>query len=274
LVDPTGNDLKETDPWMALEFFRIEALLRAEKVWKLCEKHLPSYKFGDASTDKLFLEYGVVTGWQVLAQAHHFLIRRKSDQRFSKLQVIDYGNPSGVLHLNELINHPPPQLTLGKGKNNGKSTEQVQKRCLVRAIGSMLEKEAGDPQAIYLRIDPSYPRHTILKKIESLLKTPQVSDRGGLQEFRLMSKDFRVVIPRHSRRRPPIVDVLSWLKYLRCYDLHAYEGLGASKIAQQIYPTKYERSKGLARDLVKKAVKRVKRLITLAQARNWPPSKL
>ena len=40
LVDPTVEDLAETDPWIALEFFRIEVLLRTEAVWKLCEKHI------------------------------------------------------------------------------------------------------------------------------------------------------------------------------------------------------------------------------------------
>jgi|APIni6443716594_1056825.scaffolds.fasta_scaffold3686889_1 hypothetical protein len=60
---PAKDMSQKLNPWRVLEFFRVEALLRSQKVMDL-------YK--DNGTDEQFRSlYKVEKGWEVLRGAHH-----------------------------------------------------------------------------------------------------------------------------------------------------------------------------------------------------------
>ncbi len=60
--------------WNALEFFRIEALLRSKKVMEVYRRTYKKYTKTNRTTDKLFMDFAVHDGWNVLNGSHHQLI--------------------------------------------------------------------------------------------------------------------------------------------------------------------------------------------------------
>jgi len=66
--------LTHHDMWNALEFFRIEALLRSKKVMEVYRRTYKKYIKTDRTTDKLFIDFAVFDGWNVLNGSHHKLI--------------------------------------------------------------------------------------------------------------------------------------------------------------------------------------------------------
>jgi hypothetical protein len=66
-------------------------------------------------------------------------------------------------------------------------------------------------------------------------------------------------------------DLLTWLPYLRCYDLRMRDGLSYDVIGQRVYPTEASQAQ---RDQAKKAVLNVRHLIDSVERNEWPPSGL
>jgi hypothetical protein len=77
VICPPDHVIKKIDPWQALEFFRIEALLRSPAVHQLyreAQRHGKTTSSGVKKDDFfLFSLYGI--SWGILKGEHHLLLR-------------------------------------------------------------------------------------------------------------------------------------------------------------------------------------------------------
>jgi len=66
--------LTHNGSWEALEFFRIEALLRSKKVMEVYRRTYKKDTKTNRTPDNLFMDFAVKDGWNVLNGSHHKLI--------------------------------------------------------------------------------------------------------------------------------------------------------------------------------------------------------
>jgi hypothetical protein len=104
----------------------------------------------------------------------------------------------------------------------------------------------------WLCVDPALPPEVALKVIRPILAQHCKASRHELME-------------------PCQFDLLTWLPYLRCYDLRTRDGLPYDVIGQRVYPTETTEAQ---RDQAKKAVLKVRHLIDSVERNEWPPSSL
>lgn len=225
------------NPWHALEFLRIEALLRSPTLHKLYRR----------KTKYIHEKYSI--GWYVLKGGHHSWLVPQDE--------LEPGNPQGwgdkgLRDIGAIAKHLlPEQLEALKG-----------------------DITADDSHLMYVEINPAFPPKTILEALRPILaeRHKTTSDERGITR-RIRHLDHRLnpygwIIPFHTRIKPPIRDIKTWLNYLRCYDLRHCQGLSFGQIAKQVY------GNYLKRDLAEKAYVRVARLIQAAEKNDWPPSRL
>jgi len=247
---------KNLDPWDVQEFFRIEALLRSEKVAKLYEQTFETGKskttFGNLEFYVDFLEknYKVSLGWRVLKGIHHNLILMSETRKgyFTRHQPY---KDSGIFDL---------KAELARGR----TALEGEKR-FWRILKDSLD--SGNPQSLYLQIDASYPTRRILDSLKIILESQKAEINKTPEDspwFSLIKSKSKTVNREHLRK----LDIQTWIDYFRCYDLWHGKDKSFGQIALKVYgdsQTKYEAAE--------KAVKRVRILIHYAETHNWPPPK-
>jgi len=270
VVCPTQTDAEALDPWFVLEFFRVEALLRSNKVTKLyaqdmeagCLGHLDNTSYftepywaltrEDAKNDSLHKGYKVAGGWLTLKGMHHkYLSPEQTERLFAKR-----GRPihaESVININEEL---APGLRLGK--------EPFEVLLKLFQINLELDMEkSGGKRFLWLRVDTAFPPQTIIRILKPQLETLH-RNIGEVEWEQTGPAIF------HPKRRPLIqgyTGIKKWFDCLTCYDLRTRDGLSFSKIATQLYGTRtdqtYERAE--------RSYKRFNQLIVAAESDNWPP---
>jgi len=138
---PDPEDLKKLDPWDVLEFFRIEALLRSQRVMKLYKQSYASWNKKDLHTDELLTTYGVWGGWQVLEGTHHYFLFPGMVERFTH----EAADKSGIVDLRELLISPV-----------------ISKDDVMPWLRQAILRK--DRRYLWVRIDCACPPHTTLLK--------------------------------------------------------------------------------------------------------------
>ena len=107
-------------------------------------------------------------------------------------------------------------------------------------------------EVYWLCVDPALPPEVALKVIRPILAQHGKASRTELKE------------PRHF-------DLLTWLAYLRCYDLRVRDGITYDDIGESVYADETGQAKG---DQAKKAVMKMRSLIESVERNDWPPSSI
>jgi hypothetical protein len=102
----------------------------------------------------------------------------------------------------------------------------------------------------WLCVDPALPPEVAVKVIRPILAQHHKPSRDALKE-------------------PRAFDLVTWLDYLRCYDLRVREGISYDEIGGRVYPAEVGEAKG---DQARKAVMKIRSLIQAVERNEWPPS--
>ena len=196
---PPDSVLERIDPWLILEFFRVEALLRSPTVQQLYRMHMSSLSSDPSLSTEgnllLFSRYGI--SWaNINSVDHHFLL-----------------NP-----------HPVQSLTQAGITDMGAIIKDGQSEFW------NLTMKSDTPQYVYLAINAAFPPETILKALKPVLKERNklVWDPEGIWKpvtevvtsLRGPRGDAQYLVPYGPRKKnSPILNIKAWLKYFRCYDL-------------------------------------------------------
>jgi len=280
---PDPAIVEELDPWNVLEFLRIEALLRSPQIMELYEENLDFFEELDKCRetskqgtitipptlllkDKLFTDYRVNGGWQVLAGFHHRLLKPSLMVLHFKNQV-DSGEHAELQAAIEMFNANSGLLNLEPLYKKGKGFSACgvdEPKNLDQAI---LDK---DPRYLWVRIDTAYPPTRIWKELKKELKkrhktiTVSAAEFGNFVLF-TKSSAWGVFQPHHPNQKPPRLGLKTWFEYFKCYDLHQAKGKSFAAIAIQIFDDSNKNN------FVKKGYNRVGKLIHCAETKNWPP---
>ena len=140
-----------------------------------------------------------------------------------------------------------PGLTVWNTDTLAQLIEVLQKLSSGMSVSERQEMMARfQERFLCLLADPALPPDTVLKAL-----------RPELEARHRRSKAT-------ARGKPRKFDVRTWSDYLACYDLHV-TGLGYGQVAARVYHKKGKN----ARDLAKKAVRRVQRMIIAAERGSW-----
>lgn len=251
---PSDEEIDKIEPWEGLEFLRIEALLRSESVAQLYRDTYSKWNKDDTFTDSLFIEHSVIWGWHVLEGVHQVYLHPELLRESNRVFGLPH-EQEGVWDLSEY---------LSDAVKAGKTLSQE-----VARLGRMISQE--DPRYMWVRIDVARPPHTILRGLEKRLKAIHETLDIPVQKFTvgIMSRQDRFAfVPFHPKKSPPIIDLKSWERYLRCYDIRRLTGRSYGEIGKEVYKS------GKAYERARKAVSRVDQLIKCAESGDWPPPKL
>lgn len=276
--------IKRLDPWAVLEFFRIEALLRSEKIRVLYHKFMTSFtekKFkgllkdlkSSSPTrnlkyfmeDALFVNYRVAGGFTVIEGTHHALYLNPESEYLGEFVGLACPNPE-VVDLEKF--YKAEQGFRGQDFQTGKSLEDM-----------ILEKS---PRYLWVRLDAASPPGRILAELKKELsqrhkQVKNIPPLGSSPDVLVGKWGILVRHYTHPRKQSPIRDFTTWVQYFRCYDLRQFKKLEYGPIAKEVYltPESQDDSKkrAQARDRAEKAYFRVKRLIKAAEQDDWPPTR-
>lgn len=250
IPDLSSEVLEKVDPWEAMEFFRIEALLRSHTIWEKYRRwnNLSPAERADPYNDPLSVEYHVESGWKVLEGTHHRYLRAH--------EPIEAGGPnvrfrifSGALNLRRFLKIKKEEL------HDQFSWDQV---------GEQILEE--DTRYLWVRLDAAYSHAKILRELEEELEARKPSVNAAASSF-LPTKTSNGIFPDfpyHATRKPPIRDVQTWLNYFRCFDLRE-RGKTFGQVANDVYGDSNQR------ETAESGYKRVSKLIGYAERQEWPP---
>lgn len=285
--DQVSKALNRRDLWDALNFFRIEALLRSQLVWNLYRqaRGRASRRKGDGVPEPknaqqwvawygqnkvklrgnacakvrpllrdktLYDRFAVVDGWAILLGSHH---------RYLKLDlgpgVSVTPDPNDLKRSSFWISEGIVDLcAVARTHNWSVPLEELQK-----------EQE----RFLYLKIDASVPPTANVEQLRTLLKKHHVAATVTVERPTIDPVTGEETFPFHPRKYPSITDVRAWLKYFQCYDLQYHHSQTIDVIATKVYGSKESDS---SVDVVNKAVSRVTKLIAAAEKNTWPPTNL
>ncbi len=270
--------LKKMDPWLMLEFIRVEALLRSETLQDLYLNRVirpPGRSSGSTRSQRqrektkeykteIFRRYGIL--WNVLKGAHHAWLKPGRKEYWMprplrpRHEAWRLWKKTGVLDLRELA----------RDWTNRRS-ERVES-----AWFEWFSGKAPD-RILLLQLDAGFPPETIIKGLRPLLRASHrtakeqdlifwvpaatVSGKKRTSEYRR---------PWSAYKNPPVRDLQTWLNYFKCYDLRTCQSLQYGEIAKTVFG----RSGRQARDRAEKAVTRAAALIKDAERNRWPPSSI
>ena len=177
-------------------------------------------------------------GWDALNGSHHiFLVQNTSpwhDQRRGFTDVV------------ELV------------ERERTKTDDVLKEC-----------QRQRDRYLLLKVDLAHPPQALLKKLGAIFKARHKTALDSIiQEVVCVSNVLPYYTPTNPRQKPFVNGydgVVTWLNYLKCYDMRKCEGLTYGSIAEKIYGSKSKR------DIAEKAVRRVEQIIAAAESQKWPP---
>lgn len=280
--------LNRRDLWNALEFFRIEALLRSPSVWESYRrasqrvsrrngnrvpepKHVdqwiawyggkgPVQLKGQACAKVRALlwdgtmsnQFAVVDSWAILVGSHHRHLKLELEEGVTE-ELDAYDVEQSAYRISEGI------VDLSALARTHKQTASLEE----------LQKEQN--RFLYLRIDSAIAPTANVKQLRALLEKRHKLETVIVEKPSIDPVTGAQTVPFHPRKDPPVVDIAAWLKYLQCYDLRYQHGQIPDEIATKVYGS--NESAG-AVETVNQAVSRVKRMIVAAEQNAWPPTNL
>lgn len=279
--DQVSKTLNRRDLWNALEFFRIEALLRAVSMWDLYRRAfqkaskrkadvVPQPKNvqqwiawygqnkvrlrGKACADVRALlwdktscdRFAVVDGWAILLGSHHRLLRFGL-----QLDISVIPDPNDIKR---------PSVWISEGIVDLCASARTH-----HWIVPLEELQKEQKRFLYLRIDASVAPTANVKQLRTFLKKHHKAATVPVEKLTIHPITGEQTTPFHPRKDPPITNVPAWLKYFQCYDLRT-SGLQPEEVAGRVYPQDIG-----AVEKVAQAVKRVKKVIEAAESNDWPP---
>ncbi len=249
--------------WNALEFFRIEALLRSKKVMEVYRRTYKKYTKTNRTIDALFLDFAVMDGWNVLNGSHHKLISIEPigihhlfytpDCGIRDLRWVIAGRPKTIFEPNDYLVH------WLKGSNDKFLAERY----------------------LTLRIDTAHPPDRILKALKIELERRHKTEKNvsiskpevkimyqrNAEGRKLKNYGFSIRGCYHPTKKSPIRKIQTWLDYFTCYDLRHCQNLTFGDIAKKVYPPGGPKN----RDRAEIAFRRIVKLIKAAETNHWPP---
>lgn len=275
--------IKRLDPWAVLEFFRIEALLRSDKIKDLYPQFLTSFSQGELTIlmkglkssspelpldflikDPLFVKYRVAGGFSVTEGAHHALYLDPESEYLGALVGLACQNTE-VVDLEKF--YKAEQGFTAMDFQTGKSLENM-----------ILEK---NPRYLWVRLDAASPPTRIIAELKKELtrrhkQVKNIPPLGSSPDVLVGKWGILVRHYTHPHKQSPIRDFTTWVQYFRCYDLRQFKKLEYGPIAKKVYLNPETQDdppkKAQARDRAETAYKRVQRLIKAAEEYNWPPT--
>lgn len=264
------------DLWNALEFIRIEALLRSKIVWALYRKAsqrkvkaAPEFKSrehwlqqhvalfgqnkfklrGESSAavrpllgdETLRDRFAIGDGWAVLLGTHHRHLPFRNAFKYLPFWISD-----GIVDLSAMA----------------KARERIPEWTI-----QLKDLQVEQTHYLYLRIDNAVEPQINLKELGRLLQERHKARTVVVGKPAINPITGEYTFPFHPRKDPPIRNILAWLKYFQCYDLRK-SGLSIKETADRVYPNA---NNSTAK--VKSATKRVQAMIQAAQNKDWPPKK-
>lgn len=273
--------LNKRDLWNALEFFRIEALLRSPTVWALYRNasQRASRRRGDACPETKNMQQWVAWYGQSKVQlrgracAHVRKLLWDGSLRDHKAVTDGWAILLGSHHRHlKLDMGPMVSLLLDKNDERRSSfriSEGVEDLCILAReynySPSLQELQMEPRRFLYLKIDPVVAPTANIKNLSDFLKKHHKSVMATVEKPTIDPITGEQTIPFHPRTPPPITDVCAWLKYIQCYDLRHLQGFTYGQIATEVYGS------NRLRETAEKAVIRVEQLINAAQVNAWPP---
>src|SRR5262245_10369759 len=94
-----------------LEFFRVEALLRSERVMQLYEQTIENLDYNDPRTDTLLMKYAVYGGWSVVYGEHHCILFPDQMREIKRNNAFHFQS-DGILDLSSVLNSPDERVDL------------------------------------------------------------------------------------------------------------------------------------------------------------------
>ncbi len=267
--------------WNALEFFRIEALLRSKKVWTLFRK-------APRRRRKAKPEVKSVHQWIVLFGQNKFKLRGNSssivpEQIWDKTLRNRFALGDGwAILVGSHHRHLKLNRTLIPVQNE-KATEHssihlsdgiLDLSALARRHNSSFNREGlkeDQKRFLYLRIDCAVAPENTVKVLRRLLQDRHKDVTLPMEKPSVDPNTWEQTIPFHPRKNPPIDKVHIWLKYLQCYDLRHRDGLTYGAIGTQVYGNDESGDSELH---ARQAVYRFTLLIAAAEKNAWPPTNL
>ena len=248
---------KNIELWVALECFRIEALLRSEPFQGA---YRPKGK--NRAFEKLCEEYEI---WvNPLKGLHHQLLDP------TKWKIPE-------------TRQPVQKISLALGKNPGMydrfKTGSVE--CSVDLPEGLSLFNLCQDRWVTVTFDTSFAPQVLLDALRPLLKEHHARVKGiskGKRRSPHKRTDIVVSTPFSPFKQimasphnyPPIRDIKPWLKFLRCYDLRTCEKKSYGQIDLKVYgETSEHKNKE-----VKRSIQKVETLIECAVNNWWPPPAL
>ncbi len=284
-LDLISVTLNRRDLWDALEFFRIEALLRSKGVQDLYQRVrrlkgdvVPQVKNvqqwiawygkgrvklrGSASAvvrsllwdETLRDRFIIGEGWAVLAGSHHRHLRLNLGRDVSLIS-----DPKDRKHLSSRISEGIVDLA---------ALARVREYSSIKLQEFLREEQT---RFLYVRIDNAFAPEANIKELRRLLQDRHKAVTAPVEKPTIDPVTGEQSYPYHPRKDPPITEVRAWLKYLQCYDLRHRDGLTDDAIATKVYGNE---ESGGAEVKAKQAVRRFTLLIAAAEKNAWPPTNL
>ena len=243
---------KQTDPWDALEFFRVEALLRSSKFQKM---------YATGSRVDLLWKYGGQDFYRCISDGIH--------ERFLKphkpIYLRSFGEIGrGVTDLSGEVRsdlNRIRQIEWASSAIKEIGKERLRKWETKKWVTRFVKEILSSKRYAFLKIDNALPVESIIKVIRPYLHERQKKHKQEIQNDVLASGYWQEVNPSN----PPITNIKAWLDYFACYDVKIYTGISFGLIARKIYRNVEHRERA------EKAFDRVSRLIHYAEENHWPP---
>jgi len=256
--------------WDALEFFRVEALLRSHSAWEL-------YRRADRRQSPKACSDEDRERWQQL-QRH--VVKEKSNAHAAVPPILSDHTLRGNLFIDDgwlvlwgahyRYLRPDPWLKPSERPQDGiLDLSALARDGQVNWDALQKNMRSNQNLYLYLKINCAVAPGPILDTLRPLLESRHQAITVNLGKPNIDPETGEHTFPFHPRKDPPITDIAAWMKYFQCYDLKHYQELTLGAIAHIVYEASDATSEATSK--VAKAVRRVTNLIEAAEKNNWPP---
>ena len=261
---PESSWSKKPNLWAALEFFRIEALLRSQL---FLSSSLSTDENEDSEKENFWSLCMAYNIWRnPLKGGHHELL-----------------DPDKGPFLPTKPFQPIKVLPFKKGRLSAyKYYKSGENECRVQLPPGLPFGSLMNSQLSLVAVDTAYPAETILHALRPWLqeKNARLKEDGTAQHSSPQTPPTRSRISNgkslfpflgvysNPQEKSPIKSVETWIQYFRCYDAWVCEQRSYAETAKKFY-NDYKK-----RFYVREITKKVEALISQAVKRDWPPPKL
>lgn len=240
--------------WVALECFRIEALLRSKPIRDAYRPKGRNHGF-----EELCQEYGI---WVNPLKGFHHQLLDPTKWNIPKKR------------------EPVQEIRLARSENAGMydqfKTGPVE--CTVDLPEGLSLSHLSQERWVTVALDTSFAPQVLLDALQPYLMEHHHQVKGlSKEKVRSPNKRTDIVISTpfspfkqimaYPHKYPPIRDIKAWKNFLRCYDLLTQEGMSYGKIALKVYG---KISENKTKE-VKRSIQKVETLIECAVNNWWPP---